>query len=442
MTDYGNNAVKKIQPTGGYYINPALPLGLSFNNTTGTISGTPVAASPATNYTITAYNSFGSNSTTINITVNAVTMSYAGPKTYVAGTAITPLSPTGGGAAAPAYSTSTTTLGSGFNIPAGVAVDSKGNIFIGDQNNNVVKEIPGGTGTPITIATGFSTPDGVALDAQGNIYVANDGGNQVEEIPFANGVYGTPIVLGGGFAFLQPFDVAVDAKGNVYVADRGNNAVEEIPVGGGAVFAIGSGFSTPTGVAVDAYGNVYVADNGNSAVKEIPVGGGTPITLGSGFADPFTVSVDGSGNVFVSDYGNHLVKEIPVGNGTPVSIGGTSFGTLFGTAVDMYNNVYVTDYSVGAVKKIQPVGGYYISPALPLGLSFNNTTGAISGTPVAASPATNYTVTAYNGFGSNSTTVNITVNAVTMSYAGPQIYPAGKPIAALTPTGGGAAAPA
>ena len=94
-------------------------------------------------------------------------MSYAGPQSYVANMAITPLSPTGGGAAAPAYSTSTTTLGSGFNIPAGIAVDAAGNIYIGDQNNNVVKKIPGGTGTPITIATGFSTPDGIAIDAAG-----------------------------------------------------------------------------------------------------------------------------------------------------------------------------------------------------------------------------------------------------------------------------------
>ena len=53
-------------------------------------------------------------------------MSYASPKTYAAGTAITPLTPTGGGAAAPAYSSSTTTLGSGFNIPAGIAVDAQG----------------------------------------------------------------------------------------------------------------------------------------------------------------------------------------------------------------------------------------------------------------------------------------------------------------------------
>src|ERR1700753_1970979 len=135
-------------------------------------------------------------------------VSYAGPQIYAAGTAITPLSPGGGGAAAPSYSSSTTTLGSGFNIPAGIAVDSKGNIFIGDQNNNQVKEIPVGSNTPIVIASGFSTPDGVAVDAQDNVYVANDGGNNIQEIPLVGGKYGAPIVLGGAFAFLQPFDVA------------------------------------------------------------------------------------------------------------------------------------------------------------------------------------------------------------------------------------------
>ena len=192
MTDYGKNAVKNLPPTGGFYISPELPLGLSFNNTTGKISGTPIAASPATVYTVTAYNQYGSNSASLTITVAAATMSYASPKTYVAGTAIAPLSPTGSGTAAPGYSVNTMTLGSGFNIPAGVAVDAQGNVFIGDQNNNAVKEIPGGTGTPITIATGFSTPDGIALDAQGNIYVANDGGNTVEEIPFVSGSYGAP----------------------------------------------------------------------------------------------------------------------------------------------------------------------------------------------------------------------------------------------------------
>ena len=282
VTDYGHNAVKKINPTGGYYINPELPLGLTFNNTTGTTSGTPVAASPATTYTVTVWNQYGSNSKTLSITVNALTMSYASPQTYVAGTAITPLSPTGGHAAAPGYSVNTTTLGSGFNIPAGVAVDAQGNVFIGDQNNNALKEIPGGTGTPITIATGFSTPDGVAIDAQGNIYVADDGNNLVKEVPFVNGSYGAPVVLGFRLylpasllmwpwiikaMYMWPTAAITRLKKYLLAAVQPSHRF---------------GFSTPPGVAADAYGNIYVADNGHSAVKEIPAGNGTPVTLGSG----------------------------------------------------------------------------------------------------------------------------------------------------------------
>jgi len=134
---------------------------------------------------------------------------------------------------------------------------------------------------------------------------------------------------------------------------------------------LGSGFINPHGVAVDAAGNVYVADYGNNAIKEIPAGGGTPVTLGSGFLNPYGVAIDGAGNVLEADYGNNLVKEI------------------------------------------KPLGGYYIGPFLPAGLSFNNSTGVISGTPIAISPATTYTITAYNKFGAGkSATLKIAVGVL------------------------------
>ncbi|MGB0513338.1 MAG: Ig domain-containing protein, partial [Wenzhouxiangellaceae bacterium] len=56
------------------------------------------------------------------------------------------------------------------------------------------------------------------------------------------------------------------------------------------------------------------------------------------------------------------------------------------------------------------VDAYSISPALPAGITFNTGTGAIGGTPTATSPATNYTVTATNGAGSDMVTISITVN--------------------------------
>jgi hypothetical protein len=48
-----------------------LPNGLSFNTATGAITGTPSAASAATNYTITAYNLSGTSTTTLSITIQA-----------------------------------------------------------------------------------------------------------------------------------------------------------------------------------------------------------------------------------------------------------------------------------------------------------------------------------------------------------------------------------
>jgi gliding motility-associated-like protein len=151
---------------------------------------------------------------------------------------------------------------------------------------------------------------------------------------------------------------------------------------------------------------VYVADVGNNAVKKIPVGGGAPVTVGYGFYQPFGVAVDAAGNVYVADAGNNAVKKIPVGGGVLVSLG-SGFSFPKGIAVDYAGNLYVADIS--GVKEIKPTGGYHIGPFLPPGLSFDENTGIISGTPTKASPATNYTVTAYHSFGSASATVIIKV---------------------------------
>ena len=70
VCDYGNNKIRKIN-TYGFSISPALPTGLSFDTATGTISGTPIIDSPATNYTVTATNINGVSSFVVNIRVDA-----------------------------------------------------------------------------------------------------------------------------------------------------------------------------------------------------------------------------------------------------------------------------------------------------------------------------------------------------------------------------------
>ena len=59
-----------------------------------------------------------------------------------------------------------------------------------------------------------------------------------------------------------------------------------------------------------------------------------------------------------------------------------------------------------------PIVSYSISPALPIGLSFNTATGEITGTPTTIQSATNYTITATNTGGSTTATISITINDI------------------------------
>jgi sugar lactone lactonase YvrE len=235
-------------------------------------------------------------------------------------------------AAQTAHSGATVPVGSGFTVPAAVAVDRSGNVFVADENNNAVKEIVAVNGVVssnsnvITVGSGFNGPLGVAVDGGGNVFVADAGNSAVKAIVSVNGVVSSSsnvITVGSGFS--GPEGVAVDGSGNVFVADTGNNAVKEIVAVNGVVSSsstvntIGSGFSGPTGVAVDGSGNVFFAGAESNVVKEIVAVNGvvssssTVITIGSGFVLPTGVAVDGSGNVFVSDTNTNAVKEIVAG---------------------------------------------------------------------------------------------------------------------------------
>jgi sugar lactone lactonase YvrE/Zn-dependent protease len=254
-------------------------------------------------------------------------------------------------------------LGSGFNWPCGVAVDSQGNVYVADTNNNAVKRI-NADGTTTTIGGGFFLPIGVAVDSQGNIYVGDFGNNAVKRID----VNGTITTLGRGFN--SPEGVAVDSQGNIYVADYGNNAVKRINADG-TTTTLGSGFSFPSAVAVDSQGTIYVADQNNSAVKRINADG-TTTSLGRGFNHPAGVAVDSQGNIYVADYGNNAVKRINAdgtiltyvvnnssntlqtinSNGTITRIS-IAFNRPIGITVDSLGNIYVADRNNNAIKRMK-----------------------------------------------------------------------------------------
>ena len=366
-------------------------------------------------------------------------ISYSTPQVYVTGTAIAPLVPinTRNPVGTQSFRHSGN-VGSGFINPVGAAADANGNVYIADAGTSIT-EIPVGGGSPIALGSGFNTPAGVAVDGYGNVFVADAGNNAVKEIPAAGGAV---ITLGSGFN--APAGVAVDAAGNVYVADAGNNAVKKIPASGGSPVTLGSGFSSPQGVCVDGSGNVYVADIGNLSIKEIPVGGGNPITLpGAWYANG--IAIDAAGNLYVAVSVSKEVFEIPVGGGASFGINSDFTDPLYanGIAIDGLGNIFVAIEGSDLVKKIAPYGGYYISPFLPAGLSFDSNTGILSGIPTTASPSANYRIAAYNSAGESNASVNITVKPLppTISYASPDIFSTGHEIALLYPISSGVAAP-
>ncbi len=191
-----------------------------------------------------------------------------------------------------------------FSGPTGVAVDSSGNVYVADEGNDLIREITSldvvttlaGSGTAGsangtgTLAS-FHVPDGVALDSSGNIYVADADNNMIRKITLGavvtilagSGALGSANGTGNGASFNYPTGVAVDNVGNVYIADYYNNLIRKITAGGVvstlagqagvAGFANGTGtaalFNGPFGVAVDTSGNVYVADEGNDLIREI-----------------------------------------------------------------------------------------------------------------------------------------------------------------------------
>jgi Tol biopolymer transport system component len=120
-----NTALTTLTPTstGGTITScsasPGLPGGLSLSNGC-VISGTPTVVTVPTNYTITATNSGGSASSTINLQIKDVapTLSYTGsPFTYTQGITITNVNPTNTGGAITGCTSSP-------SLPAGLSLSS------------------------------------------------------------------------------------------------------------------------------------------------------------------------------------------------------------------------------------------------------------------------------------------------------------------------------
>jgi len=74
----------------------------------------------------------------------------------------------------------------GLNYPAGVAVDTAGDVYITEAGHNRVLKLPAGSNTPVVLPfTGLSGPWGVAVDTAGDVYITDSHHNLVLKLPAA-----------------------------------------------------------------------------------------------------------------------------------------------------------------------------------------------------------------------------------------------------------------
>lgn len=305
-----------------------------------------------------------------------------------------------------------------LDLPVGLAVDSSGNLYIADSDNNVIRKVSGGTIT--TIAgdgtggysgdTGAATkaellyPAGVALDSSGNLYIADTGNHVIRMVSTSGTITTIAGTNTGGYsgdggpavnAELDfPTSVAVDRGGNVYIADSGNHVIREIAGGniqtvvGGATGQI---LNDPESVVVDSSGNLYISDQSGYRIWKYSNGVLSTIA-GNGYAgfsgdngpgvdasldQPSAIALDSQGYLYICDTDNSVIRKLaPDGTVTTIAgipqqfgyygDGGPATQALLnfprGIAVDSSGNVYVSDNINYIVRWMQPT-----APAINVG---------------------------------------------------------------------------
>ena len=315
--------------------------------------------------------------------------------------------------------------------PTGVAVDASGNLFIADSVKNRIRKVSAsgiittvagngagffaGDGGPATSAS-LGGPAGVAVDTSGNLFIADQSNNLIRRVS-ASGIITT--VAGnvafanrgslGGFsgdggpatsAQVAAPGVAVDASGNLFIADTNNNRIRKVWASGIITTVAGNGAQgfagdggpatsaslyNPNGVAVDASGNLFIADELNQRIRKVSAGGIITTVAGSGvigiiaggfsgdggaatsalLTRPAGVVVDTSGNLFIADSLNNRIRKVSAsGVITTVAGGGTGglgdggpatlavLGEPVGIALDASGNLFIADSGNERIRKV------------------------------------------------------------------------------------------
>lgn len=259
-----------------------------------------------------------------------------------------------------------------FYEPTDIAVDDKGNVFVTDLVNNLIRKITpdgmvstysgdrvngsGSTDGPISIAR-FSQPSGIDIDAAGNLFIAEIGNGIIRKISadgIVSTVAGTANVYsrlldgtGPAAVFNRPSDVVVAPDGTLYVADTGNSAIRKITTDRVVTTLPGTSsgaFVSPNGIEIDSQGNLYVSTGGSyvyrpvssdlvmkinpegtistvAGLANVPTSHADGIGSTARFFHPSGLVIDPNGDLLVADTLNHALRKVTLGGVVTTPIG-------------------------------------------------------------------------------------------------------------------------
>jgi sugar lactone lactonase YvrE len=255
-----------------------------------------------------------------------------------------------------------------LNDPRTVAVGPRGDVFVADTLNNVVRRVDpsgiittvAGTGTageagdggPATSAQ-LQWPHSVAVDSQGNLYIADSPNHRIRRVD-PHGIITTVAGTGrGGYGgdggpatearLSDPKGLALDSQGTLYIADTGNSRVRRVDASGiistvagnGEVGGAGDGgpasdaqVSHPRSIALDGTGVMFISEDAEgevSRIRKVDASGVITRFAGTGEAGfsgdggpayqaqlnrPRGIAADASGNLFIADSDNNRIRRV------------------------------------------------------------------------------------------------------------------------------------
>ena len=228
VTDLGGNTIRKVT-SGGVVTTVAGDGGAGATNGPASTATFRSPAGVAIDKSGNLYITDASNNQIRMVTPGAVVSTFAG--------------------SGPQGSADGTGAAASFYYPYGIAIDASGNLYVADTRNNKIRKITpagvvstlagggavgsaDGTGT----AASFNYPAGIAVDSIGNLYIADVGNNEIRKVTPAGVVTtvagsttpGDVDGTGSAAAFSNPYGVTVDKSGNIYVTEQGNDKVRKI----------------------------------------------------------------------------------------------------------------------------------------------------------------------------------------------------------------------